>query len=78
MFLIVILIIAVTLLRIFLPQIKGWFGEKTVSAILATLPAEDYHTISNVMLKTEYGTSQVDHVVVSIYCCDNSLTFDAI
>lgn len=64
---IVVLIIASILFRIFLPQIKGWFGEKTVAAILATLPSEEYRTINNVILKTEYGTSQVDHVVVSIY-----------
>ena len=64
---IAILIIAIIIIQIFLPEIKGWFGEKAVSAILATLPEEDYRTINNVMLKTETGTSQVDHVVVSTY-----------
>lgn len=63
----IILIIVIVLFRIFLPQIKGWIGEKAVSVILSTLPGEDYKTINNVMLKTETGTSQVDHVVVSTY-----------
>lgn len=63
----VILIIVIVLFRIFLPQIKGWIGEKTVSVVLSTLPGEEYRTINNVMLKTETGTSQVDHVVVSTY-----------
>lgn len=67
MYIIVIFIIAVTLFKIFLPQIKGWLGEKTVSAVLTTLPKEDYRTINDVMLRTEHGTSQIDHVIVSIY-----------
>ena len=67
MILIVIFIVGIIVLRIFLPYIKGWVGETTVSAILGKLPKEDYYVINDVMLKTEYGTSQIDHVVVSIY-----------
>ena len=67
MYWLVIAIIVLVIIRFFLPQIKGWFGEKAVSAILATLPKEEYQIINNVMLKTDVGTSQVDHVVVSIY-----------
>lgn len=60
-------LIAVFVLKLFLPQIKGMLGERAVSGILSRLPEEEYHTINNVMLKTETGTSQVDHIVVSIY-----------
>lgn len=50
-----------------LEKIKGWFGETKVAAILAVLPSNQYKIINNVMVKTAYGTSQIDHVIVSIY-----------
>lgn len=65
--LILSLIIALILLKLFLPQIKGWSGEKAVATLLATLPQEEYRVVNNVMLKTEAGTSQIDHIVVSVY-----------
>lgn len=52
---------------IFKPQIKGWFGEKAVSSILAMLNKDEYKVINDVMLNTEHGTSQIDHVVLSLY-----------
>lgn len=67
MLLLLTVIIVLVLLKLFLPQIKGWSGEKAVSALLATLPQEEYRVINNVMLKTEKGTSQIDHIVISVY-----------
>lgn len=49
------------------PVVKGAFGEAIVSWLLSRLPKDQYRVIHNVMLKTERGTSQVDHVVVSVY-----------
>lgn len=49
------------------PALKGAFGETIVSWLLSHLPKDQYKVIHNIMLKTERGTSQVDHVVVSIY-----------
>lgn len=67
MLLFLMIIVAIVLFKLFLPQIKGWSGEKAVSALLATLPSEKYCVVNNVMLKTKEGTCQIDHIVVSIY-----------
>lgn len=62
-----VFIIICVLFVFFKPQIKGWFGEKAVSSILAMLNKDEYKVINDVMLNTEYGTSQIDHVVLSPY-----------
>jgi hypothetical protein len=59
-----ILVIAAPILRTFL---KGKEGEAATAAVLSHLPEDKYVTINNVMLQTEHGTSQIDHVVVSLY-----------
>lgn len=47
---------------------KGKFGEFIVnSAIKTRLDKDVYHLIKNVTLPTENGTTQIDHVIVSIY-----------
>ncbi len=55
------------LYTIFEANIKGFIGEKIVAAILSGLPKQQYRVVNNVMLGTEYGTTQIDHVVVSVY-----------
>lgn len=65
--LIVGFVVLVTVLKAFLPEIKGWLGERFVSKILSSLRKEEYKVINNVMLKTNRGTTQIDHIVVSIY-----------
>ena len=62
-----IFIIFSIVITLFKPKIKGWFGETAVAVILAGLDKEEYKVINDVMLKTEYGSSQIDHVIVSIY-----------
>lgn len=47
--------------------IKGRFGEKIVTSILLTLPEDKYKILNDIMLKTDYGTTQIDHIVVSVY-----------
>ncbi|MFA0568493.1 nuclease-related domain-containing protein [Vibrio gallaecicus] len=44
---------------------KGVFGEFLVNKLLSQLPASDYTLIKDVILPTEEGTTQIDHVVVS-------------
>lgn len=61
------LLILEEVLRRLTPEIKGASGEAMVSWVLSHLPKEQYTVIHNVMLQTERGTSQVDHVVVSVY-----------
>jgi DNA-directed RNA polymerase subunit RPC12/RpoP len=53
--------------RINLPQIKGSFGEARVSSLLEKLNANEYKVFNNVLIKTKNGTSQIDHIVISIY-----------
>lgn len=49
------------------PKIKGWLGEAAVAGVLSALPAHEYRVLHNVMLRTKRGTSQIDHIVVSVY-----------
>lgn len=48
------------------PKQKGKRGEQRVHDILSHLP-DEYHVFDDVVLKTEKGTTQIDHVVVSKY-----------
>lgn len=51
-------------LRKKMPSIRGRIGEKKVSNILKRL-SDEYFVINDLLLKTSYGTSQIDHVVIS-------------
>ena len=44
---------------------KGKVGEKAVARRLKRLPEEEYKVINDLMLPTSYGTTQLDHVVIS-------------
>ena len=44
---------------------KGKAGEKAVARRLKLLPEEEYKVINDLMLPTTYGTTQLDHVVIS-------------
>ncbi len=51
-----------------LPAVKGWFGEKFVSILFRLhLPRDRYQVYHNVTLPTEDGTTQIDHIIVSLY-----------
>ncbi len=65
--LLLLLIIISIILAIFEPKIKGYLGERAVANKLAKLPKQQYRIINDVMLRTNYGTTQIDHIVVSIY-----------
>lgn len=47
------------------PERKGKEGEMEIASILKKLPSEKYMVIHDVLLKTSYGTSQIDHIVLS-------------
>ncbi|BCD98862.1 nuclease-related domain-containing protein [Marinagarivorans cellulosilyticus] len=50
------------------PWFKGVFGEFQVNMLLKLfLSKDDYHLIKNVTLRTEDGTTQIDHILVSKY-----------
>lgn len=47
--------------------IKGYIGESAVFGQLSGLPNEQYRILNDIMLRTDYGTTQIDHVVISVY-----------
>jgi restriction system protein len=66
--LLLVAFVVIPLLRFFKPQIKGWFGEILVHQLLThRLDQNVYRVVRNVMLPTEDGTTQIDHIVVSRY-----------
>lgn len=52
---------------IFTKENKGNRGEKKVARKLKKLPGKKYILVNDIMLENNYGTTQVDHIVVSIY-----------
>ena len=56
----------VTRIRHNTPEYKGKEGETIVHNILSQLP-EEYLVLDDIMLKTNRGTTQIDHIVVSKY-----------
>lgn len=46
---------------------KGIRGERIVQRILNRLPKEDYIVLNDVLLPNGRGTTQIDHIVVSVY-----------
>lgn len=65
-FIIAIAVISVVLKEL-KPFIHGKLGEASVRTLLDRLPKDKYTVLNDVMLRTERGTSQIDHVVVSVY-----------
>lgn len=62
-----VLILLLSIYRVFRPQIKGYIGEKIIAFVLSRLDQNQYKVINDVMVETESGTSQIDHVIVSNY-----------
>ena len=46
---------------------KGKRGEKTVAALLSLLPKKDYRVINDLVIQFGGYSTQIDHVVVSVY-----------
>ena len=63
---IIIPILIIILLKFTLPS-KGALGEKRVAVILSKLPKDRYKVINNLLINNNGFTSQIDHVVVSVY-----------
>ena len=67
---IIALMVISALVTIIKPRIKGKMGEATVSMLLKKLDKNKYQVVNDVLLSAEGGnthTTQIDHVVVSIY-----------
>jgi hypothetical protein len=63
---VVLLMIAVSVISMFSPIIKGMIGEGVVNlAAKLRLDPKVYHLIKDVTLPTKKGTTQIDHIIVS-------------
>ncbi|MGF6989793.1 hypothetical protein M2150_001036 [Lachnospiraceae bacterium PM6-15] len=63
----IVIVLFIVLIHMRSSSGKGWLGEREVALILYDLPIDEYKVIHNVMLQTANGTTQIDHVVVSVY-----------
>jgi DNA-directed RNA polymerase subunit RPC12/RpoP len=63
----VFVLLLLFIVQINLPRIKGGFGEARVSRLLKKLDNNEYKVFNNVLIKIKNGTSQIDHIVISIY-----------
>lgn len=50
-----------------MPTRRGKAGENKVARILKKLPSEKYRVINDILIKNHFGTTQIDHVVLSEY-----------
>ena len=65
--LIILIIILISLFQININKRKGARGEYEVAKELKKLNAEEYKVINDVVIKIKNGSSQIDHLIVSIY-----------
>lgn len=67
-FILLFLILLVMAIRwLFMPKIKGFLGELKVSSWLRSLNSKEYKVLNDVLIKSGGRSSQIDHVIVSIY-----------
>ena len=50
-----------------LSKSKGYIGEKSISLLLNTLPQENYLVIDDILIKTNNTSTQIDHIVISVF-----------
>lgn len=63
----IIFIVGLFYLKFKLPTIKGKIGERSVATILSFLPKDEYVVLNDLMFKNGEYTTQIDHIVVSVY-----------
>ena len=67
MVLIILLVVILLVVKFKSPSIKGNIGEKKVANALNSLDDKEYKVVNNLIIRTDRGTSQIDHVVISVY-----------
>lgn len=60
-----IVIAFVAILRLLYPKLRGMIGEFWVKCELKKLDKNKYYILNDIMIEDEFGTHQVDHIVVS-------------
>lgn len=64
----ILLIIAASILKLFVPVIKGRIGEGLVNlAAKLRLDPKVYNLIKDVTIPSKNGTTQIDHIIVSVF-----------
>ena len=51
----------------FTASAKGRRGERKVANILSQLPSSEYSAINDITIQNKNGTTQIDHVIISVY-----------
>lgn len=70
MFVLLVILAGIVILVIWLLKpspSKGERGETLIKSFLLDLPTDQYKTFHNVILATPDGSTQIDHVIISIY-----------
>ena len=68
MFLLLLLVAMAIAIKLFAPNIKGRIGEGWVNlAAKLRLDPELYHLLHDVTIPSRNGTTQIDHVIVSVF-----------
>ncbi len=65
-FFVVLALVLFVVFLIFRPS-KGEYGERVVAGKLERLPKDQYRVLNNVTIPTPKGSSQIDHIVVSVF-----------
>ena len=63
----ILLIVSLLVLAIIWRRSKGKRGEKHVATFLSFLPKKEYRVINDLLLQTGGHSTQIDHVVISVY-----------
>ena len=63
----VIFIVSIILIKRNRSKIKGIVGERIIAQQLEKVILEDYKVLHDVLIKTENGSAQIDHIVISPY-----------
>lgn len=64
---VIVLLILLVLYRSNKSKFKGAKGESRVASTLKRLHRKDFKVFNDVILSTRYGSSQIDHIIISIY-----------
>lgn len=62
-----IIIVLIAIFNYYKPILKGFYGESKISRKLRSLKPDKYKVLNNILLKTSWGSSQIDHLVISTF-----------
>lgn len=63
----IVTFIGILIYRNYLPRIKGIRGENSVARLLRKLDRKQYKIFNNIYLKADNKTTQIDHLIISVF-----------